>query len=95
MNKLVLFWAPGCEPCSFMRPIIKKISKELNIPLDEYNMVDNGVEQYAVNYGVKGWPHLLVIKNDIIVTETIGYDLTVSTKENKERVLNIIKNGLK
>jgi thiol-disulfide isomerase/thioredoxin len=93
-NKLVLFWAEGCEPCSHMRPIVAKVSKEMKLPLDEYNMVTPGIETYARDYGVKGWPHLLIVKDDVVVEEIVGYDLSASNKVNKDRLTENIARSL-
>jgi thiol-disulfide isomerase/thioredoxin len=90
--KLALFYSEGCKPCQHQKPLIEKISKEKDIPLEVISVDSNAGFDYAQQYSVKGWPHLLVInKEDIIVDEIIGYDFSVPEKDNKKRIMDTLK----
>lgn len=92
-NKLVLFWSSGCEPCQHQKPLIEKLSKEMKISTEFVSVDTEDALAHAREYGVKGWPHLLIIKDDIVVDEIIGYDLGANEEMNKKRVSTMINNA--
>ncbi len=72
MVKLLDFWAPWCNPCKIMNPIIEEIEKEFEgkIKVEKYN-VDEAVDMSS-KYGVMSIPTYIVLKDDKEVARKIG-----------------------
>lgn len=69
---LVDFWAEWCGPCRMLSPILDDISNEysgkvkiVKVNVDECNVT-------ASQYGVRGIPTLLLIKNGEVVGTKVG-----------------------
>ena len=45
------FWAPWCNPCKLMKPIIDEIEKEYNIKIQRINIDEDSamVQQYNIS----------------------------------------------
>ena len=83
--KLALFYSPSCEPCKFQKPLVEKMSKKHKIPLEVINVDTIEGQQHAQLFGIKGWPHLLFIQDEIIKEEMIGYNTGLPVEENEKR----------
>ncbi len=90
-NRIVLFYSEGCEPCRFLKPLIEKISVEENIELELVSVDTPLGTQHARDYGVRGWPTVLIVKNNQIADIGAGYDLNASEEFNTERYRQHIK----
>lgn len=74
---LVDFWAPWCNPCKMIAPILD----ELNETRDDIKIVKIDVDEnkeIAAKYGVRGIPTLMMIQDG----EVIGSKTGAITKSN-------------
>ncbi len=83
---VVDFFATWCGPCRAIGPVLEELVQEV-----EYNVIKVDIDQYqefALHYGVRSIPTLVVFKNgDILDTLVGGRD-----KETlKSEIENIIK----
>ena len=68
---LLDFWAPWCEPCKMVTPIIDEISDEVFILKVGKINVDEQPE-LAVEFKVMSIPTLAVVKGGVIVKKSVG-----------------------
>jgi thioredoxin 1 len=70
--KLLDFWAPWCNPCKLMNPIIDKIEKEYpNIEIVRINVDEDA--GMVNNYGIQTVPtYILINKDNEIVSAVKG-----------------------
>jgi thiol-disulfide isomerase/thioredoxin len=90
-NKIALFYLDGCEPCKFQKPLIEKITKEYKIPLEIIPAHTKEGREFSEGFGIKGFPYVLFISEDIVKEEMIGYNVNSPEEENKERLLSTLK----
>ena len=68
---LLDFWAPWCDPCRMVVPIVEEIADERpDIKVGKVN-VDEEAE-LASRFGIMSIPTLVVIENGKIVNQTMG-----------------------
>ena len=68
---LLDFWAPWCEPCKMVAPIIDEIADEVFILKVGKINVDEQPE-LAVEFKVMSIPTLAVVKGGVIVKKSVG-----------------------
>ena len=71
---LVDFWAPWCQPCLMMAPILDELSKELKGKL-KIGKIDTEVPAHqalAMEYEIRSIPNMKLFKNGTVVKEFIG-----------------------
>ncbi len=83
---LVDFFATWCGPCRALGPVLEELAGEV-----DYNIVKVDIDQYqdfAINFGVRSIPTLVVFKNGEVLDTLIG-----GRDKNtlKSEVANIIK----
>ncbi len=81
---IVDFTATWCGPCQQLKPILKELEDEGKVKLV---MVDVDVAEnksVARNFGVKGIPHLLFVKDGKLVNTKTGFQ----NKSNLEAILD-------
>lgn len=69
---VVDFWAPWCGPCRMIGPALERIASDMGgrVKIAKVNVDDN--QQYAGQYGVRGIPTLLIVKDGKIVDRLVG-----------------------
>lgn len=74
MPVLVDFWAPWCQPCRMMAPILDELAEELGgrvkICKLDTEVPDN--QQLAIEYEIQSIPNMKLFKNGKVVKEFIG-----------------------
>jgi len=71
---LVDFWAPWCQPCLMMVPILDELSKELDgkLKICKLNTEIPGNQQLSMQYQIQSIPNMKLFKNGEVVKEFIG-----------------------
>ena len=68
------FWAPWCGPCRMLGPIIDELSNDnsgKDVTIAKINVDEN--QGLAVNYGVRGIPTVIVLKEGEEQTRKVGF----------------------
>ncbi|WP_067140410.1 thioredoxin [Oceanivirga salmonicida] len=67
---LVDFFATWCGPCRALGPVLEELVGEV-----DYNVIKVDIDQYqsfAVEYGVRSIPTIVVFKNGEVLTTLVG-----------------------
>ena len=68
---LLDFWAPWCDPCRMVSPVVEEIAAERpDIKVGKVNVDEQPA--LAAQFGVMSIPMLVVIKNGQIVNQAVG-----------------------
>ena len=69
---LVDYWAPWCEPCKMIAPILDSLSAEYagKLKISKINIDDN--QKTPQKYGVRGIPTLMIFKNGNVEATKVG-----------------------
>ena len=72
MPILVDYWAPWCEPCKMIAPILDSLSAEYagKLKISKLNIEDN--QKTPQKYGVRGIPTLMIFKNGNVEATKVG-----------------------
>lgn len=68
--KLLDFWAPWCNPCKLMDPVLNEVQKEYNIFIEKINVDENA--DIAKQYNVSSVPTYILIKDGKEVKTLVG-----------------------
>ena len=70
---LVDFWAPWCQPCKMVAPIVEELAEEMEDKLKVVKVnVDDNIA-VAERYGIRSIPTLLIFKNGQVASSMVGY----------------------
>lgn len=69
---LVDFWAPWCNPCLMVAPILDKLASEYDGKLQVAKVNTDEHSKWAMQYGVQGIPTMLLIANGKVVHRQVG-----------------------
>jgi thioredoxin 1 len=69
---LVDYWAPWCEPCKMIAPILESLTAEYagKLKISKLNIDDN--QKTPQKYGVRGIPTLMIFKNGNVEATKVG-----------------------
>ena len=84
---VVDFWAPWCQPCRIIAPIIEELAREYDgkVVFTKLNTDEN--IQTTMRFGIRGIPTLLIFKDGKEVGRIGGARPKPQLKEEIERVL--------
>jgi len=84
---LVDFWAPWCNPCRMLGPIVEEISKEYDgkVKVGKLNTDDN--TQVATKFRISAIPTLLFFKNGKVVDQLVGIHPKPEIKKRLDALL--------
>lgn len=87
MPVLVDFWAPWCQPCRVLSPIIDELSTENEgkASIGKVNVDDNSV--VSAIYGIRSIPALILFKNGEIVDKKVGAISKSAIQEMIDKVI--------
>ncbi len=85
---LVDFWAPWCQPCLMMAPVLEELSEELEgkLKIGKLNTEIPENQDLAIKYQIQSIPNMKLFKNGQVVKEFIG----LRPKEMLEQELKFI-----
>jgi len=69
---IVDFWAPWCQPCKYVSPILEKIASEMGDKLIIAKVNTDENPEWANKYGVQGIPTMLFIFGGKIIHRQTG-----------------------
>lgn len=67
---VVDFYADWCGPCKMLTPVLERISEKVEAKICKVNVDES--RELAKQFGVKGIPFLVVIKNGKMVEQSVG-----------------------
>lgn len=84
---LVDFWAEWCGPCRLVSPVIDELSKEYsgNVKIGKLNVDHN--PQVTTQYGVRGIPTILFLKDGKVVEKHVGTATKATLKAKIEALI--------
>lgn len=71
---LVDFWAPWCQPCLMMSPILDELAGEMGqkVKIGKLNTEVREHMPLAIKYDIRSIPNMKLFKNGKVVKEFIG-----------------------
>jgi len=71
---LVDFWAPWCQPCLMMAPVLDAVSEELadKVKIAKLNTELPENQQLAIDYQIQSIPNMKLFKQGKVAHEFIG-----------------------
>ncbi len=71
---LVDFWAPWCQPCLMMSPILDELAGEMEgkVKIGKLNTEVREHMPLAIQYDIRSIPNMKLFKNGKVVKEFIG-----------------------
>lgn len=72
-KEVIKFWAPWCGPCTMYTPVFEKVKQELleEVVFIEVN-VDEDTQGLTAEYGVRGIPCTVIVKDGVEVARQAG-----------------------
>ncbi len=88
---IVDFWAPWCNPCKMVAPVLDKLAKELagKVLIAKVNTDDN--PEWAMKFNVQGIPTILFVYNGKVVHRQVGALPEPMLREVVNEFLSVVK----
>ena len=69
---LVDFWAPWCQPCKALAPVIEELSADYSgrVKVLQMNVQDN--KKVPVQFGIRSIPTLILFKGGKVLEQIVG-----------------------
>jgi len=83
---LVDFWAPWCQPCLMMGPIVEELAEKWEGKLKAVKVNVDENQSLAREYGIMSIPALFLFKNGQVAKQWVG----VRNKEELEKEIGEI-----
>ncbi len=77
------FWAPWCQPCKLVHPILEKMAEKYGTEIKFLRMNVDEEKTKPAEYAVRSIPTLLFFKEGTIKNQMIG----VQTEDNIDRAI--------
>ncbi|UCG51282.1 MAG: thioredoxin [Candidatus Latescibacterota bacterium] len=77
------FWAPWCEPCKLVHPILQRMAEKYEGSVKFYRMNVDEEKAKPSEYAVRSIPTLLFFKDGTIKNQMIG----VQTEDNIDKAI--------
>ena len=86
---LVDFWAPWCQPCQMMAPILDELAGEVadKIKIAKLDTENPMNQELAIQYQIQSIPNMKVFKEGKVVGEIIGLRSKESLMEEINNIL--------
>lgn len=69
---LVDFWAPWCQPCALMSPVVAELARELKGRIKVHTVNVDDEPELTERYGIQSVPTILVFMEGIVVRQRVG-----------------------
>ena len=69
---IVDFWAPWCNPCKIVAPILDKLAKEYEGKMMVAKVNTDENPEWMMKYGIQGIPTMLFVADGKIVHRQVG-----------------------
>tara|TARA_R110000796_G_scaffold217022_1_gene333053 strand:- start:2804 stop:3121 length:318 start_codon:yes stop_codon:yes gene_type:complete len=80
------FYADWCQPCKILTPILERVSEKVEAKICKVNVDES--RELAKQFGVRGIPFLVVIKNGKMVEQSVGLKDEITILEMISRHAN-------
>ncbi len=70
---LVDFWAPWCNPCRMLSPIVEKVAGQLGDRVSFVKLNTDENPQISADYQISGIPCLILFKDGKAVDRIVGF----------------------
>ena len=84
---LVDLWAPWCQPCRMVAPILDELAEEYSGRISFVKVDIDENPRTAARYGIMSIPSLLIFKNGEPVSHLVGLRPKGELKQNLDAVL--------
>ena len=88
---LVDFWAPWCQPCLMMAPILEELAGELGgkLKIGKLDVAIPSHQNLAIRYQIQSIPNMKLFKDGKIIEEFIGLRSKEAFKAELKQKLNL------
>jgi len=84
---VVDFWAPWCQPCKMIAPVLEKLAAEYDGKVTIAKVYTDENPEWAMKFGVQGIPTLLFIKGGQVKDTIVGVAPASAIKAKMEGML--------